>query len=339
MKASPRNAWLFIGVLVAALTGCGGATPTAPGTGGTSAATEPALAPANAAPKTRIVIARPTVSLSILPLIVADERGFFADEGLEVEWVDMRADLSVSALINGEVGYSTSGTAVPRAAATGIDLKSVIVVNDRPQHGLVAQPEIADVRSLRGKTVALASRGDLVDVALQSILLGHGLQPGDVEVLVVGGNDPNRILALKSKQLDAAIIGVPFDLQMAREGFKYLAAARDYVALTAVAVSVTPRKLAEAPAEVERVVRATLRGLRHVHGQRDDVVRILIDYYNVDSDLAGVAYDAVIRTFPENGLPADGALEKAIELADSPRPVRIEDITDFRMLRRLLASP
>jgi NitT/TauT family transport system substrate-binding protein len=286
----------------------------------------------------KVTLGRPAISLTILPLIVADEKGFFQEEGIEVQWINIRSDLAMVSLVNNQLDYSCAGTRSPQAAASGLPVRTVIVVNDRPQHGLVGQPEIADIRGIKGKSLAIASRGSMSEMALESILGASKIKVTEVNVVQIGGNDPNRITALKNRAVDAILVGVPFDQRLVNEGYKYLGAAREHMAMTVGDLATSVKKINDNPDEVTRMVRASLRGLRYVHSNKDDVVSIIAKYYKIDRDLARASYEAVIDTFPKQGLPAKGAIEGAIAVSKLTTSFKAEDAVDFRILNKLLKS-
>jgi NitT/TauT family transport system substrate-binding protein len=284
----------------------------------------------------KITIGRPAISLTILPLIVADRKGFFKEEGFDIQWINIRSDLAMVSLVGNQLDYSCAGTRSPQAAASGMPIRTVIVVNDRPQHGLIGQPDISGLKGIKGKSIAVASRGSMSDFVLNNILKSGGLRPTDVNVVQIGGNDPNRMIALKNRAVDAVLIGAPFDQQMVKEGFRYLGAARNHATVTAGDLATSTKKISDNPEEVTKMVRAALRGLRHVHNHKDDVVGIISTYYKLDKDLSRAAYDAVIDTFPKQGFPTKGALENAIEISRLKDPLKSEDVVDFRILSRVL---
>jgi NitT/TauT family transport system substrate-binding protein len=284
----------------------------------------------------KITLGRPAISLTILPLIVADKKGFFTDEGIEIQWVNIRPDLAMLSLVTNQLDYSCAGTRSVQAAVSGLPIKTLIVVNDRPQHGLVGQPDIPDAKALKGKSFAIASRGTLGEWALESILMANGIKLTDVNVVQIGGSDTNRVTALKNKTVDAIIAGVPFDQQLVKEGYKYLGAARDHLAVTVGDIAASTKKIAEQPDEVTKMVRAALKGLRYVHSNKDDTVAIISAYYKIDKDLARASYDVVVNTFPKDGLPTKGAIENTIETAKPKEPFKAADAVDFRILNRLL---
>ena len=62
-------------------------------------------------------------SLSIGPLLYGIERGFYRDEGIDLVYVSIRADLGIKALLSGDVDYLYSVGTIIRGAALGIPVK------------------------------------------------------------------------------------------------------------------------------------------------------------------------------------------------------------------------
>src|ERR671923_1994303 len=88
------------------------------------------------------------VSRSILdmPYIIARDRGLFREEGLEPELIFMKAAQTVPAMLAGGVDFGTAtGTAVA-AAVSGIDVRLIFALTDRPSFDLIAVPSITSVQ-------------------------------------------------------------------------------------------------------------------------------------------------------------------------------------------------
>lgn len=92
-----------------------------------------------------------TLSQSVLPMVVAQEKGYFREEDLDVELILMPASVANMALIGGNVDFISSGPSVIGAIARGAPLKFVFICFNRPMHWLYAKPEIKDVQGLKGK--------------------------------------------------------------------------------------------------------------------------------------------------------------------------------------------
>src|SRR5262249_61753709 len=86
----------------------------------------PASAPA-ARPQTltKVVQALPVESFGFLPMYVGREKGFFADEGLDLQTPLMGSSAALAGLLNGEVDFAVAGSGV-RAAMQGAPVKAIM---------------------------------------------------------------------------------------------------------------------------------------------------------------------------------------------------------------------
>ena len=75
-----------------------------------------------------------TPGLYELPTEIAQRKGFYRDEGLEVRKVVVRTNLQAAALIAGELDYSTVSGNIARASIQGLPVKGVMGWFDRPLH-------------------------------------------------------------------------------------------------------------------------------------------------------------------------------------------------------------
>src|SRR4026208_1251044 len=83
----------------------------------------------------------PGNSMGYLPLFVAVHRGFFKDEGLEIELPSLIPAMAQNALLAGEVQYHGLADSGLRLAARGLPIKAIFYGADRPMYYLVAQKE------------------------------------------------------------------------------------------------------------------------------------------------------------------------------------------------------
>lgn len=128
-----------------------------------------------------------SISVTEIAYKMAQLKGFYRDEGLDVEMIVIRGAIGIPALVGGSVDYASAAGAIIAAAMRGINVKLVLVVSSRPQFDLVAAPEIKSLQQLKGKSVGISSRGGAVDLLTQTILSQNGLVPHkDVNLLVIG---------------------------------------------------------------------------------------------------------------------------------------------------------
>jgi ABC-type nitrate/sulfonate/bicarbonate transport system substrate-binding protein len=80
----------------------------------------------------KVQMAVATFSQSVLPMVVAREKGYFRDEDLDVELILMTASVANMALMGGNVDFISSGQSVVGAIARGAPLKFVFLCSSRP---------------------------------------------------------------------------------------------------------------------------------------------------------------------------------------------------------------
>ena len=98
-------------------------------------------------------------ALSIGPLLYGIERGFYRDEGIDLVYVSLRADLGIKALVSGDIDYSYSTGTIIRGAILGVPVRNLTFDFSRVLHALMSRPDIPNAAALRGKRVGVSSFG------------------------------------------------------------------------------------------------------------------------------------------------------------------------------------
>src|SRR5258707_14267974 len=111
----------------------------------------------------RIVIGTPSRGLFEFPAVVAIRKGYFKDELLNVDKVQMQRAIAVKALISGDIDYLLAWGSAIRAAVTGVPIKAVVGMASRPLHVLIARQEIKTPKDLKGKVIGVDSVAGTVD--------------------------------------------------------------------------------------------------------------------------------------------------------------------------------
>ena len=97
----------------------------------------------------RVHVAISNFSASYISMHIARKRGFYAEEGMTVQVILMAGLTSTRALIGNSVEFGSARN--PTAAVQGAKLKILMVFNDKPPGGFMAQPGFKSVGELRGK--------------------------------------------------------------------------------------------------------------------------------------------------------------------------------------------
>ena len=168
-------------------------------------------------------------SIAEVPFRIANIKGFYREEGLDVEVILIRGAVGMQALLGGSVDYTSASGSTIAAAVRGIPVKFVFIASAKPQFDLIAQPQIRSVQDLKGKHVGISSRGGAIDLLTQLIVQKNGLMPNkDVISLVVGGQE-DTVLALRAGRIAAALLTPPRPLILQREGFNRIGYSGDYM--------------------------------------------------------------------------------------------------------------
>src|SRR5215470_4611259 len=138
-----------------------------------------------------------SIAVTELQFRIAQMKGFYREEGLDLETLLIRGSVGMQALIGGSVDYSSAAGSIIAAGVRGAPVRLVLIVNSKPQFDLVGQADIKTVSQLKGKVVGISSRGGAVDLLTQLILTKHGLAPNKDVTSIVIGTPEELALALR----------------------------------------------------------------------------------------------------------------------------------------------
>ena len=281
-------------------------------------------------------IAYPSRGVTVLPLRIAQVQGFFHQERLEAELIQMRAGITLTALTTGDLDYGAPLDSLVRAAARGQPLKAVVSFVNKPMHYLVARPQIATVGELRGRTIALNSFGSAEQLTLYAILKSHGIDAEKKEVQIVFlGDSPVRLEALKRNIVDATMVLIPYVILATNSGLKVLGHAGSFMELSTPGLGTTDRIVKQKPDQVRRVVRAVVKAMLFMRKNREESVRIIMSWLSLNRDVAEKSYDMALDSFSEDGSPSRKGLMTSIELAGIKEDVPLSKVFDFSFLQEV----
>src|ERR1043165_2119790 len=287
-----------------------------------------------------IYVAVSNPDMSFLSGGVAKYQGYFKDEGLDVEVLQMNANVSVAALAAGNVDYNLILQSVVTANLRGLPLKIAGILIERPNHVVVAHPSIQKFSDLKGKKIAISSFGSLVDILARLTASHFNLDPRSDVQYVAAGSSSARVAQLQAGVVQAAFVTPPGNLRAEAEGFKSLLRVRDLFPFPVNGIGVTEQKLRNNRDEVKKVVRALLRANRYIINNPKGAIRILADWGRTKPDVAEDAYNDNAKNYSRNLLVSRATLENVIESTrwnvESKRNVGVEEIFDFTLVREVL---
>ncbi len=322
---------MALGVLMAA---CGGATGEVPRASSSSAAS------ASAAPRVSLKINWTAVSGTSGALWVAYESGYFNDENLDVQLVNVpSSSRAVAALVANDAQFShMDGQVALDAKLAGSDVKLVMGVNNRLVFSVMSKPDIKSPQELKGKTVGITSIGASTHTAALLALKQWNLSPSDVKFVTLT-EVPSIFSALQAGQVDAGVMSPPTNTRAKAAGFYELVnLAKDGPEWPSVALAATAQYLAANPTVAGRVIRAYAHGMQRFKTDKTFAIGILKKYLKVDDQaILEDTWTQYSQYFPE--VPYVLGMQTTIDTYGQSKPavksLKPEDVIDSSYVTKL----
>lgn len=288
----------------------------------------------------KIRVGIPTLSPIIAATLLPRERGYFKQEGLEVETIVIRSAPSVLALAAKEIDFLMTGGGGLSGALRGLPLRVVFAPLRRPTYALYAKPEIRTILELDGKRVGISSYGSGPDLLLRDVLKKRMADGGKRVTILAVGSGTERYVALKASIVDAAVLSSPVTLTAKQEGYRELFSFFTDKEYTDIPVATFTRDdMVQSNAGlVERFVRAQVKGLLYMRANRDGATSALARALKSKESDTGPAFDEIRPTMTDDGTITLDEQRKALEYLLTPaqqkEPPRLERIYDFALARK-----
>jgi len=201
------------------------------------------------------------------PWMLAQARGYYAQEGLKVNFVVAKGGVDVAKQVgagNAQIGGAIGDTPII-ARAQGVPVKAVAVLGGRSLTQLVVHEGkgINGPKDLKGKTITTMAYQDTTFFALQGMLASAGLTKADVDAQAAG---PAGVWQLFAAGKADAMAAVPdWIVSATQAGAKVKVFSSDeYFKSMAQAILVSDETIQKRPELVRKLVRATLRGMQDI---------------------------------------------------------------------------
>ena len=234
-----------------------------------------------------------------VPLVIAQERGYMKEEGLDLKLVFMQNAAGLQALIANQVQFSGSGSSALVAISKGnAPLKTVLAFNDQVLQWLVARPNIKSLRDLNGKKVATTGVASIAAYMLRNILTQKNI-PKDIVLIDPG--PVNRLPSLLSGAVDAAIVSPEERYAALDQGMKDIMFFGKEVKNSWGTFATSDRFLKEQPKQLAGFVRAVIKGLKVARQDREGTITAVAKFSELDKALSTRMYDDLVGTFTKAG--------------------------------------
>ena len=227
-----------------------------------------------------LVLTEPVHGVSFLPVYVAQRKGYFKEEGIDLKLITMTGAAFVNAVISGQA-FAFLGSVDHNAFAkvNGKDIKAVSNLVARANIYLMARmdhmPVATDVPTfLKGKRIATQTYGRTPNNVLRYFLNKWKLEPGK-DVTLIEVDSPVVPITVKARQADAGTSAEPFISQAKKQGVwgdPIFNTAKELGPYADTAVSVRGDSIEKNPKLVRGLVRAVMRGLIYLDNNKAEMV-------------------------------------------------------------------
>lgn len=249
---------------------------------------------------------------SSAPLFIAMDKGFFADEGIEIDaqWFDAAHPIAV-ATASSKVNVGATGitASLYNMAANGQKL-GIVADKGREQQGysssalLVTADNfnngVQSLKGLKGKRIGITQKGSTFHYMLGRMLETQGMSLNDVKIVPL--NKVSAVMAaLESKQIDGCILNEPNITKVQKAGYgKLVVQVGDVIPYQTSAIFYSPEFMQNKDAAA-RFMKAYVKACSYYYEaaiekkdakKLDEVVNIVAKYVKAPADdiKAGLPY-------------------------------------------------
>ena len=255
----------------------------------------------------KITLSYSAVSMTWLPIKVAAEKGFFREEGLEPQLVQMRGNVATTALATGDIDFAVNISPVLNGAIQGLGLKLVAGLNTRPLFSLVVRPEIKAASDLKGKVFAVNAFANTQAILTEKHLQHLGLKKGEYKLIALGGTGA-RLAAMEKNIAQGSLMPPPTNVKMENMGYRLMGNTAEVIAHPIVGLGAHEGKIKSQPELVKKAIRAALKGLLFVRNNQTETLKVIMAWVNLNEKDAARVYDLSKSGFSKNGTLSDEEL-------------------------------
>jgi len=289
----------------------------------------------------KVVITYPSRSIASVDLYIAQERGFFRQEGILADVVQVRGNIGVTALLSGDAhAVNNVGTVIRAMERSDLPVRVVSQSLKKNLFWLVTKPEVKSLSELKGKLFGTTTFGGSQHLAALRLLQKAGLDPDKDITVVIGGDVPAQLQSLVSGVIQLAALSPPTVI-LARDKFKLKihGSTLEDISNLQNGLAFSEKMLREKRDLVKRILRARSRAHRYFWENERGTAEVLANYLKVELAVALESYRLARPAFTANGLATDKEIEEFLrsdaEVLKLRDPVPAAKIFDFSLQREV----
>jgi NitT/TauT family transport system substrate-binding protein len=220
-----------------------------------------------------------------LPIWIADEAGYFKDQGLSVKLTNLSSSDGFPALIAGQTQLASIGASeMVSGAASGAKVKYLATLTPVFPYQMYAK--VSDPQQLKGKRIGVTSTSGSLYIATLEALKQLNISPKDVQ-LVTLGSVTNVNNALVAGTVDAAMSHPPATTQIEAAGFhSIMDLAKQNIPTSNVGIAATDDWLSSHGAQVKKFMAGLLKGIQREKSDKAYTEKIMTEHLKVTDQKA-----------------------------------------------------
>ena len=293
-----------------------------------------------------VVIGYANISARVSPLWIAQEKGFFAKYGVNVQQVYMPGSpVMIASMASGQVHLANSGgTAALGAAAGGLDLRVIGTFTSRIPFDLVVRPNIKNPKDLRGKRVGVQVIGGTIWMAAMLGLEHLGLDSRRDDIQVVAAGDQTMLSqALEKGTIDATVVDSAFSGDLKQRGFPTLVElSKTNIPFVSNGIVVRASYyLTQQPDAARNALKAWLEGVAYALSPRmkPSVIETIARRLKASPTLAEQGYQDLLRATDRKPYPSVEGLSNVQRLMKLRNPavgdLKADSLIDVKPIQEL----
>ena len=265
---------------------------------------------------TTLAVGYPARSIGSIQLFIAQEKGFFREEGLQVNLTQIRGDVAKAGMLTGDLFAYNSVATSARAFQAGAPLKILAVNLQSPLFWLVTRPELKTFNDLKGKVMGTTSFGGVQHTAGLRMLRKGGLNPEKDVTVVLAGDTQTQFQSVVSGAIQMAVLSPPTVI-VARDKFKLniLANAVDeFPSFFQSGLAVSDKTFAERKDLVKSVLRAQAKANRFFFDNEAGASEVIAKFLKVELPVAVESHRISRKAFSVTGIVSEKQIEEFLKI-------------------------
>jgi NitT/TauT family transport system substrate-binding protein len=221
------------------------------------------------------------------PFVVAQQRGYFKAEGLEVTFQVAKGGVDVAKQVgagNAVIGGGIGDTSII-VRPNGVPVKAVAVLGGGALMQLVLDKDkgLKTVKDLKGKTITVLAYQDTTYFALLGMLASQGMTKDDVNAQAAGPVNVWKLFLAGQADALASVPDWTAQIMLAKRNIEVIPSDTLFKSM-AQAIIASDETIQKRPELIQKVVRATLKGMKDI---MTDPAAAAADLVKATPELAG----------------------------------------------------